>query len=307
MCDCLANVPSEMLFYEDRNGYATCPICIDFIKETNTITLTCGHKFHASCYSENILAGNNQCALCRTVVCRQAFTLPNLSKRMVSTFMEELLLTNNGDRIKGLYHDLGYKTADLNTSHYRIVSRLLIEFGFDLGGRIAYWIDEGNDRYVEDDSDNEHDITENLEDFAPRELIQHDNDDDDTDPDMPSLEYPSEWNEDEDEDEEFELFPIHLWSFHDDDDDDDEPDFWSQYEQMTIHNFIEKYNLQEYRERLIHNLYLRHFNTLIESDIEDIMWPHGGSGIRPLFSRREAEDIFGAILQHFAEVYDNNP
>ena len=310
MYDCLANVPSEMLFYEDRNSYASCAICMELIKETNTITLQCGHKYHASCYSENILTGNNKCALCRTVVCRQACTLPDLSKEMVSTFMEELLLSNKGARIKEVFQDLGYKTTDLNSSHYTIVSRLLIKFGFNLGSMIRDWIDDGNDRYVNDDSDDEHDITNNLQDFVPREVIQNEHNDDDTDPDMPELESISDWDEDEDEDEEFELFPIHLWSLHDrdnedDDYDEDEPDYWSQYEQTTLHNFIEKYNLQEYRERLIHNENLRRFNTLLESDINDIMWPHGGSGIRPLFSRREAEDIFGAILQHFADVYDN--
>ena len=314
MCDYLANIPSEMLFYEDRNSYATCAICMEIIKETNTITLECEHKYHASCYSENILSGNNKCPLCRSVVCRPADTVPELSKEMISTFMEELLLTNKGERIKEVFQELGYKTTDLNSSHYHIVTRLLIKFGFNLGSMIRDWIDDGNDRYVNDDSDDEHNITDNLQDFVPRELFNeryvNNDSDDDTDSDMPPLEYTSDGDENDDEDEVIELYPIHLWYSHgmdEEEEEEEEPEFWSQYDQMTLHNFIEKYNLQEYRERLIHNEHLRHFNTLIASDIDDLMWPYGGSGIRPLFTRQEAEDIFCAILQYFSEVYDNNP
>ena len=103
----LANIPDEQLFFEDRKGYATCTICMELIKETDTVTLKCGHQYHASCYSENILSGNNHCALCRDEVCRKAYQLPDLSKEMVSSFMEELLLSNRGACIKEVFKDLG--------------------------------------------------------------------------------------------------------------------------------------------------------------------------------------------------------
>ena len=309
MCDCLANVPSEMLFYEDRKGYASCTICMELIKETDTVTLKCGHQYHASCYSENILSGNNHCALCREEVCRKAEQLPDLSKEMVSTFMEELLLSNKGARIKEVFKDLGYKTTDLNASHYQIVSRLLIDFGFNLGLVIRDWIDDGNDRYVDDYSNN---IINNIEHFVP------------------PLEYPS----DGDEDEEIQLYPIHLWSSSEMEEgrvpdegpatppesnsdtggepipqDDDVP-----YEELYDHliardrtemkDFIEKYNLQEYEERIFGHPIYRTVDLLISRDIDELMWPSGWSGRRPYFTIEEANEIFGAILRYHSEGYN---
>ena len=132
MCT-LENCADEEIFKIDKNPYNSCVICMELIKETDTVTLKCGHQYHASCYSENILSGNNHCALCREEVCRKAEQLPDLSKEMVSTFMEELLLSNKGARIKEVFKDLGYKTTDLNASHYQIIVKLLIDFGFNLG------------------------------------------------------------------------------------------------------------------------------------------------------------------------------
>ena len=55
---------------------------MEFIQETNQTTLKCGHQYHASCYSENILSGNNHCALCRDEVCREIEQIPHISKTM---------------------------------------------------------------------------------------------------------------------------------------------------------------------------------------------------------------------------------
>ena len=275
----LANIPDEQLFFEDRKGYATCVICMELIKETDTITLKCGHQFHGSCYSENILSGNNQCALCRDEVCRKAYQLPDLSKEMVSSFMEELLLSNRGARIKEVFKDLGYDITDLNASHYKIIVRLLIDFGFNLGVVIRDWIDDGNDRYIDDYSDN---IINNIHHFTPQEVFQNDYDDNDTDPDIPPLEYAL--NEDEDEYEEFEIYPLFSSSEMEEDrvpeegpatppnsnndtggepipQEDDIPyeelyDNLIARDRTEMKDFIEKYNLQEYEERIFgHPIY----------------------------------------------------
>ena len=376
----LANIPDEQLFFEDRKGYATCVICMELIKETDTVTLKCGHQYHASCYSENILSGNNHCALCRDEVCRKAYQLPDLSKEMISSFMEELLLYNRGARIKEVFKDLGYEITDLNASHYNIIVRLLIDFGFNLGAVIRDWIDDGNDRYVHDYSDN---IINNIEHFTPREVFQNEYDDNDTDPDMPPLEYSS----DGDEEEEIQLYPIHLWSSsemeedrepqeqpplllrcfecgEDDrgalEEDLDNPGTWYcedcwdlylytinqaeegrdpdegpatppesnsdtggepipqdddvPYEELYDHliardrtemkDFIEKYNLQEYEERIFGHPIYRTVDLLISRDIDELMWPSGWSGRRPYFTIEEANKIFGAILRYHSEGYN---
>ena len=330
----LANIPDEQLFFEDRKGYATCVICMELIKETDTITLKCGHQFHGSCYSENILSGNNQCALCRDEVCRKAYQLPDLSKEMVSSFMEELLLSNRGARIKEVFKDLGYDITDLNASHYKIIVKLLIDFGFNLGAVIRDWIDDGNDRYVDDYSDN---IINNIEHFTPQEVFQNDYDDNDTDPDMPPLEYPSnrDEEEEEEEEEEIQLYPIHLWSFDEMEEDrdpeegpatppnsnsdsgggsipeDDDVPYEELYDNLIARDrtemkeFIEKYNLQNYEEQIFGHPIFRTVELLTSRDIDELMWPSGWSGRRPYFTIGSANEIFGAILRYHSEGYNH--
>ena len=149
MCHCLATIPDEQLFFEDRKGYASCVICMELIKETNQTTLECGHQYHASGYSENILSGNNHCALCREEVCREAEQVPNLTKPMVARFMEQLLLQNKGDRMTQLFEELGYEVDKLTAKEYQPIIRILLDFGFNLGSVVREWIDQGNQRYVD--------------------------------------------------------------------------------------------------------------------------------------------------------------
>ena len=42
-----------------------CVICMDTIGLENNAILSCGHKFHATCFAENVLNSNNSCPLCR--------------------------------------------------------------------------------------------------------------------------------------------------------------------------------------------------------------------------------------------------
>ena len=55
-------------------------------------------------------------------------------------------------------------------------------------------------------------------------------------------------------------------------------------------------------ERIQENEWLYHH--LADASIEEIMWPIGGSAIRPLFTQEQAELIFGEILRYHAEGHD---
>ena len=52
-------------------------------------------------------------------------------------------------------------------------------------------------------------------------------------------------------------------------------------------------------ERIRGNQWL--YYNLADATIEEIMWPIGGPGARPLFSQQQAEAIFGEILRYHAE------
>ena len=280
MCDCLANIPNEQLFFEDRKGFTSCVICMEFIQETNQTTLKCGHQYHASCYSENILSGNNHCALCRDEVCREIEQIPHISKTMVAVFMEQMLLQNKGQRITELFKELGYQEDLLHISHYECVIRIMLDFGFNLGYTIRNWVKEGNQRYFNDDEnytmiDTIHFIPENNEDDSAQ---------------------PPETNTDT----EAGGSPMSM---------DDLPPYEELYnhlienDRVQMLEFIEKYDLQNFQTRLLGNEHLSNLDNLLSSEIEDIMWPSAGPGHRPLFTTQEAEQIFGGILRYNAEVY----
>ena len=78
----------------------------------------------------------------------------------------------------------------------------------------------------------------------------------------------------------------------------------------NLNTFINNTDLsQDIVNRLRNSDFLMDYNNLMSCQIEDIMWPQGGSGSRPLFSRQEAELIFGEIIQHMAnqawpEIYE---
>ena len=52
-------------------------------------------------------------------------------------------------------------------------------------------------------------------------------------------------------------------------------------------------------ERIRGNQWL--YYNLADATIEEIMWPYGGPGARPLFSQQQAEAIFGEILRYHTE------
>ena len=310
MCHCLATIPDEQLFFEDRKGYASCVICMELIKETNQTTLECGHQYHASCYSENILSGNNHCALCREEVCREAEQVPNLTKPMVARFMEQLLLQNKGDRMTQLFEELGYEVDKLTAKEYQPIIRILLDFGFNLGSVVREWIDQGNQRYVDQSEEYTIFVNDQNRGYMPDSIRQVDT----------YQHYEEEEEEEEEEGEEegegegddSATPPQSL------DDTGGDPVEWDgevSYDEIYNHlverdrtrmrEFIETYDLQPYESRLLANDELCNLDHLLSSNVEDIMWPTGGSGHRPLFARGEALVIVGAVLRHYSEVYDD--
>ena len=313
MCDCLATVPSEMLFFEDRKGYASCTICMELIKETDTVTLKCGHQYHASCYSENILSGNNHCALCREEVCRKAEQLPNLNVTMVTVFIEQMLIENKGRRITQLFQELGYDINQLNRSHYQSVIRMLFEFGFHLGSKIRVWTNQGNQRYVDNRDPEEYLLDETDISFIPDNIIQQEewpasleeqpeeegpatpppSTISDTGGDPVPQEAPSSTNSEpvpQEDDVSYEELYDHL----------------IQRDRTRWREFLERFNLQAYEERLLGHEAFSTLESLLSCQEEDLMWPDGWSGRRPYFTSGESQEIVGGILRYYSEVYDGS-
>ena len=313
MCDCLANIPDEQLFFEDRKGYATCVICMELIKENNQTTLECGHQYHASCYSENILSGNNHCALCREEVCREADQLPNINETMMTVFIEQMLIENKGRRITRLFQDLGYDINQLNRSHYQSVIRMLFEFGFHLGSKIRVWTNQGNQRYVDNRDPEEYLLDETDISFIPDNIIHQEewhasleeqpeeegpatpppSTISDTGGDPVPQEAPSSTNSEpvpQEDDPPYEELYDHL----------------IQRDRTRWREFLERFNLQAYEERLLGHDAFSTLEALLSCQEEDLMWPDGWSGRRPYFTSGESQEIVGGILRYYSEVYDGS-
>ena len=44
---------------------SSCPICFDVITDVNTVTTSCGHKFHCNCLIEHAVNSKTGCPICR--------------------------------------------------------------------------------------------------------------------------------------------------------------------------------------------------------------------------------------------------
>ena len=301
MCDCLAKMPNNKLFFEDLTPSTQCVICLDHIHDTNKTVLSCGHELHSTCYSENILSGNNKCPLCRENVCKKVEQLPDVSKTMTAIFMEQMLLSDKGEQITTLFKELGYQENEITKENYESVIHLLLKFGFNLGYIIRKWVSEGNDRYV---NDNENYIIESsVENMIPDTIPLRDSDTES----LSSLESMEHDIIDAD------IEPINLLPlFHEENDDpfmqnwEDTVEYIETRNEERLIDFIQEYNLENYRERLVNDEELSDFGRLLSCDIEDIMSPGGLSNTHSLFTRVEAEDIFTAILSYYAKIYDDD-
>ena len=191
---------------------------------------------------------------------------------------------------------------------------LLIQFGMRLGGQVSGWIREGDSRLHIP-----HEFTENEPIRVPLEAYMQyqegaeerkDDDDDEssTDSDMPSLMSIS----DEDYDD-GEIEPVNLRALFEDEADEPEIERLAIERSQRIMETI-ALNLDSelpqnapgepnyFIERIQGNEWLYHH--LADVSIEEIMWPIGGSAIRPLFTQEQAELIFGEILRYHAEGHD---
>ena len=176
MCEMLQNVPSEMLFFEDKTPLPRCSICFDFICDENKSVLSCGHALHTSCLAENIVSANNTCPLCRMELCRKVDELPTLTKTMTARLMEQILSEEPGkeylvvylEKIKKIIKEDEQSEKNKNTELCFHALELLMSFGFNLGACVREWIHSGPERYIEDDDNvsihvNVDDITERME------------------------------------------------------------------------------------------------------------------------------------------------
>ena len=71
----------------------------------------------------------------------------------------------------------------------------------------------------------------------------------------------------------------------------------------NVREFLQHYNLSHFQPRISTNDYLLNFDNFISADIETFMWPEGGSGIRPLFTRTESEILLHTIIEYFSQFH----
>lgn len=298
MSNTLHAIPDDSLYFIDKNPYATCAICMDLVKETNKSILVCGHEFHAHCLMENAINSNNTCPLCREVVTVKAVEVPELKINLISKFVETALTkkceTDMRSNMKEMLKRCGISWKDLKNDAkvgvlYHMI-QMMIDIGIDTGKYIQKWIDDGNDRFMMDE-ESDYNIHVNLNTWL--------NEPDDCD------------DKDVEEYEQTSLLPLFVNEppdtrverndprvIEDGEIIEDEDELEYEYEV-----FIRNYGIQKYRNRIIESDYLCVFDHLLKADIENIMYPDSYR-IRPLFSRREAEEIMGGIIMYFSQFHE---
>ena len=70
-----------------------------------------------------------------------------------------------------------------------------------------------------------------------------------------------------------------------------------------VRDFLQHYHLTHFQSRIYTNNYLLDIDNFLSADLETFMWPEGGSGIRPLFTRDESETIMNAIIEYFSQFH----
>jgi hypothetical protein len=287
---------------------------MDLIGETDRTVLKCEHEFHASCMITNVVSANNTCPLCREEVGKKPEARPKFTRSLMRIFVQNEFNSIVLSRVLGGIFDSNANLMNNNVNMWRDVPtdlrvemsqeliELMVTFGIRLGRQVNLWIEEGDERMevpdeMEDEpfsvplsaySDQGQDGADEEKDYEEDDIYE----DDDTDPDMPPLEEPLEEGE--------ELEPINLLPLFEEEDKDDD------YEYNNISDFlddwVEENDAQVWSARLLASEWLSDFSNFADASIEDLMWPAGGSGIRPLFSRTEAEKIMGYIIRYHANT-----
>ena len=71
----------------------------------------------------------------------------------------------------------------------------------------------------------------------------------------------------------------------------------------NVREFLQHYHLSHFQSRISRNDYLLDIDNFLSADIDTFMWPEGGSGIRPLFTRAESETIMNSIIEYFSQFH----
>ncbi len=299
----LKDIPDEELYFVDKEPAKECAICMELIGEKDRTVLKCGHEFHASCMIENVVSSNNTCPLCRENVGKKPEGRPKFTSGLMRIFIQnEFNSIKFAPVLRGIIERAGEDKdwKDLSLEDRALMSDDLVDmlarFGITLGKQVYRWIEEGEERMeVPDEMEHEpysiplsaysdvglggaEEVKDNEEDYS----------DDETDPDMPELEDIQE------EDEELE--PINLTAIFD----EEEEEWVREFTRMEdfLNNFVENENRESWSQRILANEWLSDFNNFEQANIEDLMWPSGGSGVRPLFTREEAEQIMESIIRY---------
>lgn len=323
-------------FFIDKNPMEECAICMEFIKDSDKAILKCGHQFHASCMFSNVVRENNTCPLCRAEVSEKPEKKPEMTAGLMRIFIQNEFSTGNLYRPAREIFDkhrtwlknhvaaedgtLDEATYDRCTVEDRAaimqdLIALLVQFGMRLGSQVDQWIREGDSRlhipheFIADEA-----INVPLEAFMPfqgglEENKDGDDDDSSTDSDMPSLMSISDEDYQEVDEDEGDIEPLNLRPLFEEEADEPEVERFrvSRRGQRTesSEHILEtiRANLQRDSnyviERIRGNEWL--YENLAQATIEEIIWPIGGSGTRPLFTQQQAEAVFGEILRYHAE------
>ena len=313
----LKDIPDEELYFVDKEPAKECAICMELIGEKDRTVLKCGHEFHASCMIENVVSSNNTCPLCRENVGKKPEGRPKFTSGLMRIFIQnEFNSIKFGPVLRGIIERAGEEKAWKNISleDRALMSDDLVDmlaiFGIRLGKQVYRWIEEGEERLEVPEEMEQEPYSIPLSSYsdigldgAEEEKDNEEDSDDETDPDMPELE------EIQEEDEEVE--PINLTAIFDevyeaDEEETDEEEGegegeWErEFTRMEdfLNNFVENENRESWSQRILANEWLSDFNNFEQANIEDLMWPSGGSGVRPLFERHEAEQIMESIIRY---------
>ncbi len=300
----LKDIPDKDLYFVDKEPAKECAICMELIGEKDRTVLKCGHEFHASCMIENVVSSNNTCPLCRENVGKKPEARPKFTSGLMRIFIQnEFNSIKLAPVLRGVMERVGEEKdwKNLSLEDRALMSDDLVDmlatFGIRLGKQVYKWIEEGDERMEVPDEMEHEPYSIPLSSYsdiglggAEEEKDNEDYSDDETDPDMPELEDIQE------EDEELE--PINLTAIFDDEEMEDYAYIWTI---DFLYDWAGEDNCDSWATRILQNEELSHFNSFQDMDIENIMWPTGGSGHRPLFTREEAEQMMGCIIRYNAE------
>ena len=144
------------VFFIDKEGDRTCPICLDSIQQNNNSSiLSCGHSYHSSCLFASAVNGINSCALCRKTVGNKPESRPNLTPPLSRIFIQnEFNQMGLGKIMDNFCKNISPETTrawSSMSSEERLeksgeLIHIISQFGLRMNRQIANWINEGDER-----------------------------------------------------------------------------------------------------------------------------------------------------------------